>query len=704
VTTPLIPLSSLKATMTPADQEFLASVIKRDQNPDGSDKGVVRRMLASTQCLECHKEFQRKHKGKPFAIKCQGIYDTPDYEAKQAQLQADGDDMSIDEIREIYDAAFWAERKLVVKTDDGDIVPVVMRPYQTATMRCTSPRKVDRWGRGMGKTLMGVALELHFICNNKNTETIVVCPAQSQAQLWWDEIKFQIENSPSFSEDFLMQSKQQPFLYMRFGNGAVLKIFTAGSKSGKGADAVRGSNPRRIRLDEQDYLSEKDYAAIMPLLRRFKKSTFHGSSTPSGLRQMYWQMCMKLPDYKEFYHSIKEHPDWGTDQLNEPVCFAEAKTMDRYRHEWLAEFGDPTAGVFKATFVDEAIKPYTHKGLAYDPTRRYFMGIDWNGKGTGTRICVVEYDPDTRIRKVMARATIDDPKSTTKMSMAKVVEMNRWWHCEDILVDAGFGFVQDELLRDLGAQNPHDPDVAKLKHIQVIDFGAKLKTNRIVPHRDPDSKYKPDPKEEELERRTKPFLVEGAVMCFEGNLVHISGQDDKLLEDQIRGYRVKTWSKGGVADTYETDAESGDHDLDALLLALLGAELKYGLWHTTDVVKRLVQIAHVSGWGLPATPVANQMVSARFREAQERVDPETTREIAREEAGIPARTRPQRVASSLQEQYRLQYLSRNSAVVAPAGGTATSLRGGGRIPSRTNVFQQGASARPIHYGSGRRFH
>jgi len=688
--------------MTPADKEFLANVIKRDRNADGSDKGIVRRMMGCQQCLECHTEFQRKHRGKPFAIKCQGIYDTPDYEAYKAQLNADGDDMSLDEIREIFDSAFWSERNLVVKTDDGDIVPVKMRPYQTATMRCTSPRKVDRWGRGMGKTLMGVATELHFICTNKNTETIVVCPAQSQAQLWWDEIVFQIENSPSFGEDFLMQKKQQPFLYMRFGNGAVLKIFTAGSKSGKGADAVRGSNPRRIRLDEQDYLSEKDYAAIMPLLRRFKKSTFHGSSTPSGLRQMYWQMCMKFPDYKEFFHSITEHPDWGTDQLNKEVCFAEAKTMDRYRHEWLAEFGDPSAGVFKATFVDEAIKPYAHKGLVYDPARRYFMGIDWNGKGTGTRICVVEYDPESRIRRVVARATVDDPRATTKMSIAKIIDLNRSWHCEEIYVDAGFGFVQDELLRDVGAQNPNDPDLAKLKHIQVIDSGAKLKTNRIVPNRDPDSKYKPDPKEEELERRTKPFLVEGAVMCFEGNLVQLSGQDDKLLEDQIRGYRVKTWTKGGQADTYETDAESGDHDLDALLLALLGAELKYGLWHTTDVVKRLVQIAHVSGWGLPATTVPNQM-AARFRDVQEKVDPSVMRELAREEAGIPARNRPQRVAASLQEQYRLMYLSRNAVTIAPTGGPAASLRGGGRIPSRTSVFQQGTSQRPAHHGAGRRF-
>ena len=689
--------------MTPADQAFFADVIKRDLNPDGSDKGNLRRMLACDQCQKCVQAYRVKHKGRPFAIKCEGVYDTPDYEAYRATLNADGDDMPLEEIREIFDSSFWASRHMVVKDEDGNIVPLVMRWFQEESLRCTSSRKVDRWGRGMGKSVGGVAEELHFICNNKNTYTVVVCPSQAQAQMWWDEINFQIENSPSFSgKDFLVQKKQQPYYYMRFGNGGVIAIFTAGSKSGKGADSIRGQSPRRIRLDEQDYLADKDYQAIMPLLRRFKRSTFHGSSTPSGLRGMYWQMCNRMIEYKEFFHPITDHPNWNTEQLNFDSCFAEAKTLDRYRHEWLAEFGDPSAGVFKATFVDDAIKPYEHKRCVWSPEKRYFMGIDWNGKGTGTRICVVEYDTDSRVRRVVARAVVDDPAATTKMSIAKIIELNRDWHCEEIYVDAGFGFVQDELLRDVGAKNPHDPDVAKLKYINVVDFGAKLKTNRIVPNRDPDSKYKPNPKEEELERRTKPFLVEGAVMCFEGNLVAISGTNDKLLEEQIRGYRVKTWTKGGQADTYETDAESGDHDLDALLLALLGVELKYGLWHTEETNKRLAQIAHVSGWGLPATMAANPMMAARMRESQQ-AQPETIRELARDDANIPARTRPQRTADNLRDQYRLLHLSRNAMVIAP-GTPQSSLRGGGRIPSRTTVFQQGASARPQYHGSGRRFH
>ena len=41
-------------------------------------------------------------------------------------------------------------------------------------------------------------------------------------------------------------------------------------------------------------------------------------------------MCNKLPDYKEFFHPIVDSPNWGTDQLNEEVCLAEAQNLENY--------------------------------------------------------------------------------------------------------------------------------------------------------------------------------------------------------------------------------------------------------------------------------------------------------------------------------------------------------------------------------------
>ena len=291
------------------------------------------------------------------------------------------------------------------------------------------------------------------------------------------------------------------------------------------------------------------------------------------------------------------------------------------------------------------------------------MGIDWNGKGTGTRIVVTQYDPATRKRRVVHHEAIDDDKATTKKSFNRIVELNKLWHCDYVYVDAGFGFVQDELIKDIGVQaGTFDSDTAKLKYINVVDFGAKLETNALVPNRNPDSKYLPNPKDDILKRRTKPFMVEGVVMAFEMELVEVS-REYALLEEQLRGFRVKTWTKGGAADTYSTDADSGDHDLDAFMLSMLGIELNYGLWHTKETVRRLVQIAHVSGWGLPSTVISQQAASpVQTPEPAAGGQTERMRELKRDTSGVPARTKPE---SNLQEQYRLLHMARQSYTVAP---------------------------------------
>jgi hypothetical protein len=190
-------------------------------------------------------------------------------------------------------------------------------------------------------------------------------------------------------------------------------------------------------------------------------------------------------------------------------------------------------------------------------------------------------------------------------------------------------------------------------------------------------------------------MVEGTVMAFEMELVEVS-REYALLEEQLRGFRVKTWTKGGAADTYSTDADSGDHDLDAFMLSMLGIELNYGLWHTKETVRRLVQIAHVSGWGLPST-VISQPTAAPIPtpEPPAAAQTEKMRELKRDVSGVPARTKPQ---SSLQEQYRLLHMARQSYTIAPInpGGP-----GNGRVPSRTSFFQ--TSSRPGFNSTGRRF-
>jgi hypothetical protein len=598
-------------------------------------------------------------------------------------MKLQGEEMTLEEIREIYDPSYWAEQHIVAKDANGDFVPFVPRWYQKETMQCTATRKVDRWGRGMGKSMAGICEELHLSLTRKKLETMIVCPQQTQAEMWYMEILAQIENSPSLN-DIVAQQKQSPYYYLRFNNGSVIKIFTAGSGSGKKGGSMRGQNPRRVRLDEQDYLAEDDYNALMPLLRRFKELTFHGSSTPTGLRGMFFRMCTQLSEYREFYFPITDHPDWSDDM--QVSCMEEAKTTDRYSHEFMAEFSDPTSGVFKSVFIEHAMMPFRRRDCVYNPARRYVMGVDWNGKGTGTRIAIVEYDPETRLRRKVAHSVVDEIGTTTAHSIAEVRRLNKQWMCDFIYIDAGFGAAQDELIRMEGHMaGKKDLQTYKLKNIKTIDFGGTLEFNKLVPNREPGDKVRKGD-ETELKRRTKPFMVEGAVMVFEQDLIELSRDDEKLLEEQLRGYRVKTWSSHDVPASYSTDADSGDHDLDAFMLALLGIEIEYGLYRTQATLRRLAHIVHVAGWGVGSYRAENGL-----SDSQE-LTPQEVKKASQERSGVASRSNKDVPATP-----KVVHAGRGAVVLSQSLNPGAS-RLGARIPSRTlGLTPRGGIA---GYGSG----
>jgi hypothetical protein len=200
-----------------------------------------------------------------------------------------------------------------------------------------------------------------------------------------------------------------------------------------------------------------------------------------------------------------------------------------------------------------------------------------------------------------------------------------------------------------------------------------------VPNREAgEKKRKGEEKDDEEKRRTKPFMVEGAVMALEQGLVELSQEDDKILIDQMRGYRVKTWSAHGMPASYETDSDTGDHDHDAWVLAMLGIEINYGLYQTTESIRRVSQILHVSSWGSgPIAPLPAESAQV----LDETAAPEdANRRAMRTRAGIPSRTIQVARSSS-----RVVYGGRGMAYVAR---DAKGQQPAGRVPSRTAFFQQ----------------
>jgi hypothetical protein len=274
--------------------------------------------------------------------------------------------------------------------------------------------------------------------------------------------------------------------------------------------------------------------------------------------------------------------------------------------------------------------------------------------------------PATQVRRCVYKETIDIDGSTTETSLAHIKFLNRIFHLDYIYCDKGFGFAQDELLRKMG-RYPDDPqyiaDDQKLMRANFIGSRETLKTNALVPKRDPDSPFLSD---KELERTTKPFMVEGAVMAMEQLKVDIAA-DDERLEMQMRDYRVKTWSANGQAASYEAKNE-GDHDLDAWILAMLGIELNYGLFFDPTAHIRLARLSYVPTFG--AAP-------------QEKIE---AARVAAAQRGIGSRSDPQKT----QQKIQVVYAMRNGAFVAPGAGGSSFAYGPG---SRTQAFRSAGPSR-----------
>jgi hypothetical protein len=174
---------------------------------------------------------------------------------------------------------------------------------------------------------------------------------------------------------------------------------------------------------------------------------------------------------------------------------------------------------------------------------------------------------------------------------------------------------------------------------------------------------------------TKPFMVEGAVLSFEQRLIEFS-DTDTLLEEQLRAYRVKTYSSHGYANTYEVDGDCGDHDLDAFMLALMAVEQKYGLFATKEAFRRLATFGYVPGWGVPSP----------FAASAEKTMSVMDKKLER--AGIPSR----QINNDQNNEYRLIRLFGKNASGRPGGVIAPAFRGGmnrpDNVPSRTALFKK----------------
>jgi hypothetical protein len=192
-----------------------------------------------------------------------------------------------------------------------------------------------------------------------------------------------------------------------------------------------------------------------------------------------------------------------------------------------------------------------------------------------------------------------------------------------IYCDYGHGSTAVELLHLLASQaSPGSPDL-NLRIAKAVDFGSKITI------RDPLTM-------QEVEKPVKPYMVNNAVRVFEEGQIDIP-KEHNLLKKQLEGYIIDHYTPRGIP-VYKASSEYGDHDLDALMLALLGFNIEYSTLSKPVPVMEMgiVKYKGSSAQGDPelealrrrAETYAQRLQADKEREAQEYINSHPEAHIA----------------------------------------------------------------------------
>lgn len=527
-------------------------------------------------CTACIKGYSKKHnlkKGDQFEIKCRGI---PKTFSEGIPLQGTDPYMLLDPVawaREVLnwhcldpDNEVWKKQDLVEYTRMQEEYPgrasKFHRPYQVAPLRCTSRRKVFRWGRQSGKSETMIISIMYHLFTQSNFKILLLTPFSSQIEMIFKRIKDLIESNLELKNS-VKRDVSSPYATIELYNGSVLKGFTAGSKGSNGAASIRGQTANMLVLDEADFLQAADLDAAMSIVTNFPDATVWISSTPSGKREKFYEICHS-PDWKEYHYSSDINPNWNeqTDKL-----FREMLTHIGYLQEVKAEFGDLAQGVFQRSYIDSAQQDYEYSDMTPQSNWLYSLGVDWNSPAIGTTISIVGFNPSTNKFRKVHNEIVQRAEWTQLKACERIVELNRIWKPFAMYVDKGFGSSQIEVLRKYGfdamadpTKGKNHPDTKIVSILKAYDFGSQIEI------RDPFTK-------QPIQKPAKAFLVENTVRRLEQMEFEYPKSDEQLTKE-FGNYIIASISDRNHVKYGQVNESVGDHQLDSLMLALVAFTLE----------------------------------------------------------------------------------------------------------------------------------
>lgn len=600
---------------------------------------------------------------KEFIPKCVGDLEQQYDDIDPAEF---GSDEDFNYLKVVSNPASWANFELGWEA----------RWFQKEILNCSSQFKAIRAGRRAGKSESMALLALWYLFTNgglqdRQFQILMVAPYMSQVSKFFDSVRGFIKQSSSMSLPGVIKRNVINPQIIEFGQGGIMRGFSSGGTSGSsaGSDKVRGQDADLIIIDEVDYVADVDIEVVMAILGSHPGARLIAASTPTGFRSKLYEWCRnKDAGFKEFWFISAESPTWSPDTEK---MFRDNYSESGFNREFLAEFGEEAAGVFRPGDVQKAIADYDMDKCFYRSECEYVIGVDWN-KTTGTHITVVEA---LSIQGEGVKYRLVDKEIIRKADfqqiegVKRVMEMDKKWGGNNyIYVDAGFGHVQVEMMWKYDVDHPNEG----------TDYRNKVKPitmNSTIEIRDPVTGQM-------IKKPIKQFMVDNAARSLEGQMCLVPRTEDTAtrivpkevafsnigLAQQMREFKIMRYAPSGMP-TYSQDYE---HTLTAWMLALMGHLLEFSDINQMNLVSN---IAYSEG-----------MASAHLKEKEYGEEAITTREAMEDAKDLAKDMRPE---------------GRNPTHEIPIYGTsAGSIVASNQ--SRKRMNNRGNKGRGNFGGSGRR--
>lgn len=293
-------------------------------------------------------------------------------------------------------------------------------PLQLEIINSRAKRKVICAGRRAGKTMLAAFIAVEALTQYKKVH--IASTSQAQADVFWNQLVWEWLQQP-IEEGIIEANINKHFIkYVNPRNRQQYGLITI--KTGRDANAVRGTKADILILDECAFLSDAVWEVASPTLLDSEDSMVIFISTPNR-RNWFFHMYQRAKQDATGAWRAWNFPSDKNPNLSKKGLAAIASEMppDMYRQEILAEFLENDGSVFRNIqniCVAETQKPYAGE---------FVFGVDIGKQDDYTVVSVMDINTKTQVDVHRFN------KTTWQQIISKIKQLYDIWRPFRILVE-----------------------------------------------------------------------------------------------------------------------------------------------------------------------------------------------------------------------------------------------------------------------------